>query len=160
MVPKYHDFVGVPIKYYSNSAGCRRERKCNMRSKQLAVWCGLASVLLMSLSAAAAPGLARTSPGTIVREVVNSSNSSSIFTYGVATPRFSWTPTWRGALIVRIECATPGAEIWYSWNGAVRRYEYPLYISSDAIVVARAFKTGCSPSDISILIIDFPPFGS
>lgn len=58
----YYDSSVVVILYYSKLAVGRRERKGIMRNKKLAVWFGLLSVLLMSLSAAAAPGLARTSP--------------------------------------------------------------------------------------------------
>jgi hypothetical protein len=141
MVPKYHETLGVFVKYYSNLAGCRQERKCIMRSKKLAVRFGLLAVLLMSLSLA------------------STSNASTFFIRRVATPEYSWTRTWRGAVIVDISCGTPGATIWYTWNGSsVRTYQRPLYVTRDAVVRAQASKAGWWNSYVNTLTIDFRPY--
>lgn len=126
-----------------------------MRSKKLAVWCVLLSVLLMNLSATAAPDLVRTSPDT------SSSDVSLFCNCRVATPEFSCTKSWRGWVIVSISCDTPGATIWYSWNGSsVRKYQYPLIVTRDAVVIAWATKPGWRISYGRKLIIDFWPYGN
>jgi len=150
MVPKYHDSVGVPIKYYSNSAGCRRERKCIMRSKKLAVWFGLLTVLLMSLS------------------LPSTSNASTIYP---DTPGYTCVRTWRGAVKVYIWCRTSGATIHYTWGTDTTdpddvpnptysspTYRYPLYVTRDTVVKAVAYKNGLSSRYIHVLVIDFWPF--
>lgn len=125
-----------------------------MRSKKLAVRFGLLSVLLMSLSAAAAPDLARISQGTTGSDVAGLSSFRR-----VATPEYSWIPTWRGALIVFISCDTRGATIKYTWNGSSERiYRYPLYVTRDAVIKAWATKTGWLSSYRSTIDIDFWPY--
>lgn len=114
-----------------------------MRSKKLAVRFGLLTVLLVSLS------------------LTSTSDAWTIFFPRVATPEYSWTRTWRGAVIVYVSCDTPGATIKYTWNGSsVRTYRYPLYVTRDAVLRAWATKTGWWPSRyVNKLTIDFPPYG-
>jgi hypothetical protein len=137
-----HEAREIVILYYSKLAGCRQERNCIMRSKKLAVRYGLLTVLLISLS------------------LTSTSNAWTFYVPQVDTPDYSWTPTWRGALIVSISCDTSGATIWYTWNGSsVRKYRYSLYVTSDAVIRAQATKPGWRNSYIRKLIIDFPPYG-
>ncbi len=130
-----------------------------MRSKKLAVRFGLLSVLLMSLSAAAAPDLARTSQGMTGSDVASPSYARTIFFPRVATPKYICTPTWRGAVIVRISCSTRGATIRYTWNrSSWRTYLYPLYVTRDAVLIAYARKPGWQNSYGRKLTIDFWPY--
>ena len=138
------------MKYYSNLAGCRQERKCIMRSKKLTVRYGLLTVLLVTLS------------------LTSTSNAWTI--YRVATPKISWSPTWRGAAIVRISCTTPGATIKYTWASGTdvsdasnptyfsNTYRYPLYVTRDVVIKAKAYKPGRLDSYIRWLRLDFWPY--
>jgi hypothetical protein len=136
-----HEAREVVILYYSKLAGYRQERKCIMRSKKLGVRFGLLIVLLVSLSLA------------------STSNAGIFYIPRVATPEYSWTITWRGAVIVYISCDTSGATIKYTWNGSsVRTYRYPLYVARDAVVYAWATKSGWLSSYSRKLEIDFWPY--
>jgi hypothetical protein len=148
-VDKYQYSSGVPVKYYSKSAGCRRERKCIMRSKKLAVRFGFLTVLLVSLSLA----------------------STSYASTRPATPDCNCYRTWRGAVIVFISCRTSGATIYYTRatdttdpddapnpNFSSPIYRYPLYLTRDTVVKAAAFKNGLWSRYINTLVVDFWPF--
>jgi len=74
----------------------------------------------------------------------------------VATPVFSPASgtTFTDTLVVTITCATVGAEIRYSTNGddpneACALYTGPITIFGSTLFKARAFKPGCTPSDIA-----------
>jgi hypothetical protein len=152
-VGKYHDSLGLPMKYYSKLAGCRRERKCIMRSKKLRS--GLITVLLVSLSLASTSNAWTIFPRTRPR---------------VATPEYSLTRLWIGVVIVRISCDTAGATIKYTWTNGTdvedapnptyfsRTYRRPLWVTRDAVIKARAYKTGWRSSYVRWLRIDFWPY--
>jgi len=125
-----------------------------MKSRNLAVQFGLVVVLLMSLSAAAVADIPRITQST-------SGSDVALQSYAVATPHYHLQRTWRGAIIVTIECDTPGATIWYTWNGSsVRTYRNPLYVTRDAVIYACATKYGYETSNVRKLVIDFWPYGN
>lgn len=140
------------MKYYSKMAGYRQERKCIMRSKKLTVRFGLLTVLLVAFSL--------------------TSTSHALTLYRVATPKISWYPTWRGAAIVYISCTTSGATIKYTWTNSTKvdyapnptyfsnTYRYPLYVTRDAVIKARAYKPGRLDSYVRWLSLDFWPYAN
>jgi len=140
------------VKYYSKMAGCRQERKCIMRSKKMTVRFGLLTVLLVTLSLA--------------------STSHALILCRVATPKISWYSTWRGVAIVRISCDTPGATIKYTRTNTTKvnyapnptyfsnTYRYPLIVTRDVVIKAKAYKTGCLSSYIRWLSLDFWPYAN
>jgi hypothetical protein len=121
-----------------------------MRSKKLTVRIGLLTVLLVTLSLA--------------------STSDALTLYRVDTPKISWYPTWRGAAVVYMSCDTPGATIKYTWTSGTdvynapnptyfsRTYWIPLYVTRDAVIKAKAYKSGMLSSHIRWLSLDFWPF--
>jgi hypothetical protein len=135
------------MKYYSNLAGCRQERKCIMRSKKLAVRYGLLTVLLISLSLA---------------------STSNAWTYRppkVATPELScwYVDWWSGGIVIVLKCDTLGADIRYTWKpgygeaptptSSSQLYERPLLATCIGQLKARGFKNLYYASDVLVITI-------
>ena len=132
------------MKYYSNLAGCRQERKCIMRRKKLAVRYGLLTVLLISLSLASTSN-ARTFPK-------------------VDTPDYSWEiDWWRGGIVIYLSCDTHGADIRYTWEPGYgeaptpttssQLYDRPLLATCIGQLKARGFKDWYYASNVLVLYI-------
>ena len=134
------------MKYYSNLAGYRQERKCIMRRKKLTVRYGLLTVLLISLSLA------------------STSNAWIFFTPKVDTPDFDWeVDWWLGGIIIYLSCETLGADIRYTWEPGYgeaptpttssQLYNRPLLATCIGQLKARGFKDFYDASDILALYI-------
>jgi len=139
------------MKYYSNLAGCRQERKCIMRSKKLAVRYGLLTVLLISLS------LTSTSNAWISRAPT------------VKTPELAWSygyyvDWWYMGIVFALECDTYGADIRYTWTpgygtaptptSSSTLYTGPLLATCRGQLKARGFKNLYYPSGVLTININ------
>jgi len=135
------------VKYYSNLARCRQERKCIMRSKKLAVRYGILTVLLISLS------------------LTSTSNAWTYHPPKVATPELSdwYFDWWLGGIVMYLSCDTPGADIRCTWasgygeppipTSSSQLYERPLLATTIGQLKARGFKNLNYASDILVITI-------
>ncbi|MEN6423901.1 MAG: chitobiase/beta-hexosaminidase C-terminal domain-containing protein [Phycisphaerales bacterium] len=126
-----------------------------MRSKQMLVRCGLLAVLVMSADVSAAPA-----PGLLLPGLASGLASLEVTQMAqVKTPKLdAWAVDWNGRIWLWISCATPGAKIVRTLDGATPQSyspvcKRPLILTGRGTLKVRAFKTGMLPSNILVIRI-------
>jgi hypothetical protein len=125
-----------------------------MKRTNSTVRCGILAILLMSVTASAAPG-----SGQLWPSLASGIASLEATTVQVAPPELDcWGVDWYGRVWLWLSCPTSGATMRYTVDGSTPQYYSP--VCEDLLIVAgtgtlkvRAFKTGMYPSQVLVIRI-------